>query len=216
MYIPKAFEEQRLPVLHRLIREQSFCSLVTLGTSGLFASHLPMVLEEQGNPLGLLRGHLSRANAQWKEFTPEVQALAIFAGPHHYISPSWYPEKEATGKVVPTWNYAVVHAYGFLKIVEDTAWLRTHVESLTTIHESFSEAPWKVSDAPEHYIASLAKGIVGLELRIERLEGKWKLNQNRSERDRRGVVQGLQDLDTPEGNAMEELVRETFNPEKPC
>jgi transcriptional regulator len=210
MYVPAAFEEKRIPVLHDFIRAQPFASLITLGSSGLFASHLPLVLDDAVAPLGILRGHLSRANAQWREISAAVQSLAIFAGPHHYITPNWYPEKESSGKVVPTWNYAVIHAYGNLRIIEDPDWLLANVTSLTTIHEASSPSPWKVSDAPADYISSMLKGIVGLEFHIERLEGKWKLNQNRPEMDRRAVAEGLHALNTPESLAMEDLVRNTF------
>jgi transcriptional regulator len=206
MYIPKANEEVRVPVLHELIEAQPFATLVTLGSTGLFASHIPMVLQRDLSALGTLRGHVSRANAQWRDFSPALDALAIFSGPHHYISPSWYPEKWETGKVVPTWNYSVVHAYGSLNIVEHYDWLRAHVEELTTIHEAGSATPWRVSDAPDEYVRSLAKGIVGLEFTIKRLEGKWKVSQNRSERDRLGVAEGLEALNTPESLAMKALV----------
>ncbi|HEY6414208.1 MAG TPA: FMN-binding negative transcriptional regulator [Edaphobacter sp.] len=206
MYIPKIFEENRIPVLHDLIEAQPFASLITMGSSGLFASHIPMVLEREGGTNGLLRGHLSRANKQWRDFSPTVEALAIFSGPHHYITPSWYPEKQDTGKVVPTWNYAVVHAYGHLKVIEDPAWLLQHLQTLTGVHEAAFPIPWQVADAPADYIESQIKGIVGLEFSIERLEGKWKVSQNRSERDRIGVAEGLERLDTDESLAMKALV----------
>ncbi len=131
MYIPRAFEEERLPVLRELIRSQPFCSLVTMGRSGLFASHIPMVLHENQEFVGVLHGHISRANTQWRDFNPEIEALAIFSGAHHYISPSWYPEKSEHGKVVPTWNYAVVHAYGNLRAIERAEWLLAHLQELT-------------------------------------------------------------------------------------
>jgi transcriptional regulator len=206
MYLPRYHEETRLDVLHRLIESRPLASLITLGSSGLFASHLPMVLHRDGAPHGLLRGHLARANPQWRDFSPSVDALAIFSGSQHYITPSWYPEKSETGKVVPTWNYAVVHAYGPLRVVEDPAWLLVHLNSLTSTHEANSPTPWQVSDAPEDFIASMAKGIVGIELPIHRIEGKWKVSQNQSERTRTAVVQGLEDLNTPESLAMRDLV----------
>jgi transcriptional regulator len=207
MYIPRANKEDRIPVLHKLMAEQPFASLVTMGTSGLFASHIPMVLEPNG-AMGLLKGHLSRANTQWRDYTPSVEALAIFFGPQHYITPTWYPEKQETGKVVPTWNYVVVHAYGHLKVIEDSEWLMSHLEKLTSIHEADSPIPWKISDAPADYIASQRKGIVGLEMEIERLEGKWKVSQNRSVQDRSGVAHGLGELNTTESLAMKALVEE--------
>jgi transcriptional regulator len=208
MYIPKHFEETRVPVLHAFVEAHPFCTLVTMGSSGLIASHIPVVLEREGTSLGVLKGHVSRANPQWREFTPEVEALAIFVGPDHYITPSWYAEKAETGNVVPTWNYAAVHAYGWLAIVKDAAWLRAHVEALTKIHEAERSTPWKVSDAPEEYVSAMVKGIVGLELAVTRIEGKWKASQNRSERDRQGVAQGLGELATENSRAMKALVEE--------
>lgn len=209
MYVPQTFEEKRLPVLHELIQSQPFCSLITMGaSSGLFASHLPMVLHGAEGSFGVLHGHISRANKQWREFDPEIEALAIFSGPQHYISPSWYPEKKEHGKVVPTWNYAVVHAYGRLGIMDQSEWLATHLQELTDKHEEASPVPWKVSDAPADFIQSLSRGIVGMELTIHRLEGKWKVSQNRSEADRRGVIEGLEALDSAESLAMKSLVDE--------
>jgi transcriptional regulator len=207
MYIPRANQEERIPVLHKLMEDQPFASLITMGSSGLFASHIPMVLEQNGAK-GRLKGHISRANPQWRNYTPSVEALAIFSGPQHYITPSWYPEKQETGKVVPTWNYVVVHAYGYLKVIEDGEWLMAHLENLTRTHEAGFAIPWKVGDAPADYIASLAKGIVGLEMAIERLEGKWKVSQNRSEQDREGVARGLAELNTTESLEMKTLVEE--------
>lgn len=206
MYIPRANMEDRIPVIHKLMEEQPFASLITMGTSGLFASHIPMVLEQDGTPLGRLKGHIARANPQWRELSPSIEALAIFSGPQHYITPSWYPEKQLSAKVVPTWNYVVVHAYGHLKVIEDSQWLMDHLESLVKIHEAGSPVPWEIGDAPADYIASQIKGIVGLEMVIERLEGKWKVSQNRSEQDRVGVAEGLAELNTEKSLAMKALV----------
>ena len=206
MYIPKANEEKRIPVIHELMRAHPLASLVTMTASGLFASHIPMVLETDGSEFGVLKGHISRANTQWRDLTPDIDALAIFAGPQHYISASWYPGKHEHGKEVPTWNYAVVHAYGPLKVIQDADWLLKHLEGLTDIHEAASPVPWKVSDAPKEYIRTMLNGIVGLELPIRRLEGKWKMSQNRNERDRRAVVEGLNTLDTPDSRATKALV----------
>jgi transcriptional regulator len=205
MYIPQANKEDRLSVLHQLMEDQPFASLITVGSSGLFASHIPMVLEHNGG-MGVLRGHISRANTQWRDHSSSVEALAIFSGPQHYITPSWYREKEESGKVVPTWNYVVVHAYGHLNVVEDSDWLMAHLQKLTSIHEAESPVPWKISDAPAGYIASQIKGIVGLEMAIERLEGKWKVSQNRSEQDRNGVAKGLEELNTTASLRMKTLV----------
>lgn len=207
MYIPKFNEETRLPILDQLMRSHPLAALVTMGSSGLFATHLPMVLHRESDSRAVLRGHLSRANQQWREFDPAIPALAIFSGPEHYITPAWYPEKAVTGKVVPTWNYAVVHAYGQLKVIEDPSWLLTHLNSLTETHEASSATPWKVSDAPADYVSSIAKGIVGIELAIDRLEGKWKVSQNQNEQTRASVADGLAALDTESSLAVRLLVQ---------
>jgi transcriptional regulator len=208
MYIPKANEETRLPVLHEFMGTHPLASLVTMGSAGMIASHIPLVLAEDGSEFGLLQGHISRANTQWKELDTAIDALAIFSGDHHYITPSWYPMKQETGKVVPTWNYCVVHAYGPMRLIEDAAWLMAHLETLTNLHESPYPAPWKMADAPPEFIAALLNGIIGLEIPIRRLEGKWKLSQNRNAQDRAGVAQGLGTLNTPESLAMQHLVEE--------
>jgi transcriptional regulator len=206
MYIPKVNEEKRVSVMKALMVSQPFGTLVTLGADGLLASHIPMVLEEDGSPFGVLKGHISRVNTQLRDLIPTVDALAIFVGPQHYISPNWYPGKQEHGKEVPTWNYAVVHAYGPLKVIEDESWLLSLLNHLTNIHEAGSPLPWKVGDAPPDFIQSLLKGIIGLELSIRRLEGKWKVSQNRSERDRQGVIQGLTELNTAQSLGMKALV----------
>jgi transcriptional regulator len=206
VYIPKFNEETRLDIHHGLIRSQPFATLVTIGRSGLIATHLPIVLSPSEGTPGILRGHISRANPQWREFDQSIEALAIFAGPQHYITPNWYPEKAEDGKVVPTWNYAVVHAYGTIRIIEDPSWLLIHLKSLTTQHEAASPRPWAVTDAPEDYIASQIRGIVGLEIPVSRLEGKWKVSQNKSDLTRQSVEQGLEDLGTSASLAMRDLV----------
>jgi transcriptional regulator len=208
MYVPRHNEEKRVAVMHALMVAEPLATIITLGASGLFASHIPMVLEEGDSEFGVLKGHISRANPQWRDFTPTVDALAIFAGHQHYITPTWYPGTKEHGKEVPTWNYVVVHAYGPLKVIQDAEWLLKNVEKLTNIHEARSPVPWKVSDAPADFIQSQLRGIVGLELPIQRLEGKWKVSQNRTETERRGVIEGLAKLNTPESLAMKALVEE--------
>ena len=206
MYIPKAFDETSVPVMQAFVEAHPFGALITMGTAGLFASHIPMMLERGAESLGVLKGHVSRANPQWKEYAPEVEALAIFSGPQHYITPAWYPEKQETGRVVPTWNYVAVHVYGRMTVFEDADWLRAHVESLTNVHEAGMATPWKVSDAPEEYVSALVKGIVGFEFAVTRWEGKWKASQNRAERDRHGVAEGLGELGTEDARAMRAIV----------
>jgi transcriptional regulator len=189
MYIPGHFREDRLDVLHALVREHPLATLVTVGPNGLTANHLPMLIDPEPAPFGTLVGHLARGNAQWRD--AGEPALAIFTGADHYISPSWYPSKQEHGKVVPTWNYSAVHAHGILQVHDDPEWLRALVTRLTGTHEAQFEQPWKVADAPADYIDGLLNGIVGIEIPIQRLEGKWKMSQNRSEADREGVAQAL-------------------------
>jgi len=206
MYIPQWFEEKRVSVLHVWIRSHPFATIVTLQGSGLAATHVPVVLHDEGSEFGVLRGHIARANRQWRDLTGAVDALAIFSGVDHYISPSYYPAKQEGGRVVPTWNYAVVHASGPFLVHEDPAWLLRHLNTLVDRHEAGSAVPWKVSDAPRDYVEAQLKAIVGVEIPIRRLEGKWKVSQNRSERDRQGVSEGLAALGTPESLAMKALV----------
>jgi transcriptional regulator len=194
MYLPKHFEESRTEVLHDLIARHPFGTLVTLGADGLDANHLPFELVPGEGPLGTLRAHVARANPVWREASGDVDALAMFEGASAYISPSWYPAKQEHGKVVPTYNYIAVHAYGPLRIVDDPAWLLALVERLTGRHESSMDKPWKVSDAPRDYIDKMLAAIVGIEIPIARLQGKWKVSQNRSEADRAGVAEGLRTL----------------------
>ncbi len=149
MYIPTHFSEERVPVLHDLIRQHPLATLVAQGPRGLMANHIPMEIDPAPHPFGTLVGHVSRANPFWHSYSPDVEALAVFTGPHTYVSPSWYKTTQETGKVVPTWNYAVVHAYGPMRIIEDPAWLRRLVERLTERYESGRTQPWRITDAPD-------------------------------------------------------------------
>ena len=185
-------------------------TLVTAGSGGLAASHLPLLYYPAEGGHGVLRGHMARANPQWRDVLPGSEALAIFGGPQHYISPNWYPSKQEHGKVVPTWNYVVVHAHGALNIRNEPEWLLENVRALSDVHESSSEMPWRVEDAPPEFIANLLKAIVGVELTITRLEGKWKLSQNRPIPDRQGVIRGLESIESPEAAAMAALVKDAI------
>lgn len=197
MYNPSHFREERLPVLHEAIRQTRLCTLVTLGSDGLDASHIPVLLAADEGPNGTLYGHLARGNPQWKQMTPSVQALAVFMGPDAYITPSWYAEKARTGKVVPTWNFITVHVHGDLDFFDDKDRLLALVTKLTETHEGKRARPWAVSDAPADYIQAHLKGIIGFKLPIHRIEGKWKMSQNRPLDDRQGVVAGLGEEDGP-------------------
>ena len=210
MYLPSHFAETRVPVLHEAIRRTAVGTLVTLGTEGLEASHVPMLIDPDPAPFGTLRGHIARGNPQWKRYDGKMEALVTFLGPNLYVTPSWYETKRQTGKVVPTWNYATVHAHGRLTLVDDPAWLRAQIESLTQSQEGPRQASWQVADAPTDFLRAQIKGIVGIEIEITRLEGKWKVSQNRPLADRTGVASGLRAEKGP-ASAMADLV-EAFGP----
>ena len=190
MYIPPAFRDDDKASLHAVIGAARLANLVTITANGLMATPLPLLLDAERGDHGVLVGHVARANPQWSSAVPG-EALAIFMGPDAYVSPTWYAAKQEHGKVVPTWNYVTVHAYGPVNFFDDPKRLLDIVTRLTGRHEDGQAAPWKVSDAPGDYIRSQLKGIVGLELTITRLEGKRKLSQNRSRADREGVIAGL-------------------------
>jgi transcriptional regulator len=206
MYQPPHFREDRLDVQHGLIRAHPLGMLVTNGSAGLVANPLPFVLDASASSLGTLKAHLSRANGQWRDVDSGQEALAIFQGVDAYVTPSWYETKRETGKVVPTWNYAIVQAYGRPRIVEDPDWLMRQIGELTAAQEAAQPEPWAVDDAPASFIAAQLKGIVGIEIEITRIEGKWKVSQNRPEADRRGVAEGLRALEGDASGAMAELV----------
>jgi transcriptional regulator len=209
MYIPRHFAEERTEVLHRLIEAHPFGTLVTLTTDGLEANHLPFELDPEPKPFGTLRGHVARGNPVWRSVARDTEVLVVFQGPDAYVSPALYPGKREHGKVVPTWNYAVVHAHGALRAIEDPDWLRGLVERLTSRHERTRSDPWKVTDAPADYVDKMLRAIVGLEIPIARVAGKWKLSQNRSPADRLGVIEGLSSEGGERGAALAKLMRET-------
>ena len=207
MYLPKHFEETDVTVLHQLVTSHPLGALVTMTSRGLDANHIPFLIQPQPAPCGTLHGHIARANPLSKDLDRDVDALVIFQGPHAFISPSWYPTKRETGAVVPTWNYVVVHAHGRVKTIDDPAWIRAHVEALTNRHEGSRPEPWKVTDAPADFVDRLVGALIGLEMPIGRLVGKWKVSQNRSPVDQDGVVEGLMREGSEAAAQMAELVR---------
>lgn len=190
MYTPDAFRDDDPASIRETIRSVAFATLVTPTADGLLATPLPMFLDDAEGDSGTLYGHVARPNPHWTA-QPTGESLAIFQGPHAYISPSWYPSKQETHKVVPTWNYIAVHAHGLVEFFEDADRLLDVVTRLTDIHEQGRTDPWAVSDAPERFINSQLRGIIGLRMPVTRLEGKRKLSQNRNAADRSGVVKGL-------------------------
>jgi transcriptional regulator len=191
MYTPKPFVEHRKDQLHEFIRAHPLATIVSATAEGLVVTHAPLILDAASGEHGELRGHFARANPHATLARSVGATMAVFSDPGAYISPSWYPSKAEHGKVVPTWNYVAVHAEGELELIDDPAFVRANILALTTQHESAREAPWHVSDAPESFIAQQLKAIVGVRIRIARLEGKWKMSQNRPDEDIDGVVKGL-------------------------
>jgi transcriptional regulator len=208
MYIPPAFRNNGRSSIHEVIRRARLANLVTATADGLIATPLPLFLEEREGEMGTLYGHLARANPQWR-MTPADDAMAIFMGPDVYITPSWYATKEETGKVVPTWNYVAVHAYGPVGFFDDERRLHDVVSRLTDLHEAARSKPWAVTDAPADFMKSQLKGIVGLRMPITRLDGKCKMSQNRNAADRAGVIKGLSESSSAEERAMAKLIPES-------
>ncbi|WP_255991614.1 FMN-binding negative transcriptional regulator [Chitinolyticbacter albus] len=212
MYIPPHFAAPSTEDMHALITAQPLGTLVTYTADGLDANLIPLELDREAGPWGTLRGHVARANPLWHRFDPQVEALAIFQGPDAYISPSWYPSKAESGKVVPTWNYATVHAYGTLRVIDDAAWLRAQLETLTARQEAAFATPWQVADAPAAFIDKLLPAIVGIEITISRLQGKWKASQNQPRDNQHGVIDGLKAHGDPQAMAMAALVAQHRKP----
>ena len=188
MYLPEAFREERPEVLHDLIRAHPLGLLISAGPGGIVANPVPFLSYPEE---GVLRAHVARANGQWRELVAAPDCLVVFQGPAAYVTPSWYASKAEHGKVVPTWNYAVVEARGRARIVQDAGWLRRQIDDLTAAREGTRPAPWAVADAPAPFVAAQLRGIVGIEVAVTALTGKWKVSQNRPEADRAGVTEGL-------------------------
>ena len=212
MYLPEKNEETRLEVLHGLIRSHPLGVWVALGGDELVANHIPFELDATRGELGTLVGHVARANPIWKQPPSPVCSLVTFQGPQSYITPSWYPSKHEHGKAVPTWNYAVVHASGTPSFIEDAAWLHSHVSRLTDRHEASQALPWAVSDAPPDYIDKMIRSIVGVEIPIRRLTGKWKMGQNRSAPDRLGAVAGLMGRGDAQAHGVADVMQRALAP----
>lgn len=206
MYQPPHHREDRLDVQHVLIQSHPFGLLISSGTGGLLANAVPFLLQPSMGSLGTLEAHMARANGQWRDIDGQ-QVLVVFQGPQSYVSPSFYETKRETGKVVPTWNYAMVQARGVARLRSDPEWLGKQIDALTSRHETGRTPSWAVSDAPRTYIESQLRGIMGIEIEIAAIEGKWKVSQNRPEADRRGVADGL----SQSNPAMADLVRRYGN-----
>ncbi|MBW8301950.1 MAG: FMN-binding negative transcriptional regulator [Hydrogenophaga sp.] len=207
MYQPPHHREDRREVQHALIRSHPLGLLISSGEGGLLANPIPFRLVKTEEGLGTLQAHMARANPQWRALAKGAEALVVFQGADHYITPSWYETKRETGKVVPTWNYAIVQVRGRVRVIEDSQWIRAQVDRLTDGHESKRMIPWAVGDAPDDFITAQLKGIVGIEVEITAIDGKWKVSQNRNEADRRSVAEGLDAEGSEAAGAMAAMVK---------
>jgi len=214
MYLPKYHEETDALVLQSLIKAHPLGTWATQGDGELIVNHVPFLLDASRGDCGTLVGHVARANGVWQSFSKSVPSVVVFQGAESYITPSWYPSKHAHGKAVPTWNYVVVHAHGLPRVIEDSAWLLSHVSQLTDVHEAGQALPWRASDAPAEFTAHMIERIVGIEIPIAKLVGKWKVSQNRPEPDKLGVVAGLRAKDDPQSSAMAALVDQQISGEQ--
>jgi transcriptional regulator len=206
MYLTPQFREDRLEVQHALIRAHPLGILVTRTATGLLANAVPFIIDAAASSKGTLRAHVARASAQWREFDADYDTLVVFQGVHSYITPSWYATKQETGKAVPTWNYAIVQARGKMVIHDDPEWLVGQIERLTNSQELKRKKPWAVADAPGEFIRQQIRAIVGIEIPISRIEGKWKVSQNRPPADRDGIIEGLIELGDSNARAMAALI----------
>ncbi len=206
MYLPRKFREDRIEVLHAAMLEIGAAAIVGPGPDGPIASHVPIELDPEPAPWGTIRCHFARPNPHARTVAAGGELLLIFQGPQGYVTPNWYPSKRDTGKVVPTWNYVAVHAYGTATPFEDAETLRAHLGALTDRFEGSSAVPWKIDDAPRDFIDGLCRAIIGFEIPLSRIEGKWKLSQNRPLHDRLGVIAGLHAQGGEASLKMAELV----------
>ncbi len=208
MYLPAAFKQDDPEAQAALIRRYPLGLLITHAADGFEANPIPFLVDVDAAGQMTLRAHLSRGNAQWKSLAADSRCMVVFQGEEGYVSPSWYPSKKQNGgKTVPTWNYVSVQVSGEANIIESSEWLLTLLWELTTLHEGGQREPWSVSDAPENFIAAQMKGIVGIELVARKVEGKWKLSQNRTAEDVSGVIDGLRELDGPESPLAQAMVQ---------
>jgi len=209
MYEPLPHRQDDIEAQHALIRSHPLGLLISHGAQGLEANSIPFLIDPAASRLGTLQAHMARANGQWRALSEADEVLVVFQGADLYITPSWYATKRETGRVVPTWNYVMVQARGRPRVIEDAVWLRAQIEALTRSQEGRRAAPWAVGDAPEPFVDALIKAIVGLEVEITHIAGKWKASQNRPAADRAGVIAGLQAMGDEASLAMASIVRES-------
>jgi transcriptional regulator len=207
MYEPPLHRQPDLSAQHALIRAHPLGLLISHGASGLLANAIPFLIYPELSKFGTLRAHVARANPQWRDLQGADEALVVFQGAQHYVTPSWYETKRETGKVVPTWNYVIAQARGRPVVTDDAGWLRDQIEALTRGREADRATPWAVGDAPEDFVAAQMRAIVGIEIEIVDIKGKWKVSQNRKAEDREGVIAGLEAEGDDAASAMARIVR---------
>jgi transcriptional regulator len=207
MYIPPCNAETDLASLQSLIAAHPLGAWVTQSSTGLTANHIPFLIDRSRGPFGCLRAHVARANPIWRELSAGQESLVIFQGPQSYITPNWYPTHSSSGQVVPTWNYVLVHARGIAQVHQDPDWILKAISDLSAQQEAGQASPWKVADAPADYIERLARAVVGIEIPLDSLIGKWKLSQDEAHADRLGTVAGLNSQRDANSEAMADLVQ---------
>ena len=209
MYIPKKFKQDNTQDLLTCIEQYPFATLITGGSDAFDAMHLPLYMVQEGDTFKL-RGHIARANPLWSKANSECPVLVIFNGPNCYVSPNHYPTKKQNGRAVPTWNYVVVHVKGALRFIHDSEWIKEVMGTLTTQHEAGELTPWSMNDAPQEYIDRLVGAVVGIEIDVESITGKWKLSQNQPEVNQAGVISGLSQ-DNEAGKKVAELIKDNLS-----
>ena len=202
MYIPKHFQQNEKAAILELIRSFPLATIVAMGSKGLFANHIPLLLADDGSESFILQGHIAKANEMADDLKDNSEVLAIFQGGDSYISPGWYPSKKQNPKVVPTWNYIAVHITGVIRFIHDRNWKKSFLNTLTDSHESGRALPWKMADAPEDYLGSMMDGIIGIEIIPRVIQAKWKLSQNQTLENRLGVIEGLENLGHDSASAL--------------
>lgn len=211
MYAPPQFQQHDLSELTGLIQAHPLSTLVTQSPVGIEANHIPLLWRDDGSPCGVLRGHIAKANALWQQHDPSTEVLAVFHGPNAYISPSWYASKREHSRIVPTWNYSAVHAYGRLRVMEDAEWLSSHLEDMTQQLEVNIPEPWALSDAPPEFVESLLAHIVGIEILVSHFSGKWKISQNQPKGNQLSVITGLRNCGQSQAEALAEFMQRHLN-----
>ncbi len=210
MFLPGVFREDRPEIQYQLMREHCLGALTAVTDDGIEVDHLPFLIPQPYDKIPVLQTHVSRRNTIWERLNPDREVVVVFQGPEHYISPTWYPGSKTHGKVAPSWNYMVVHAYGMVRVQENQDWLMRHLHELTEQQEAQRSGPWKMTDSPEGYAEHLSQQVVGIEISVSRMPGKWQVSQHRSIPDRMGVINGLRAENSSSALTIADLIQENL------